>query len=94
MLDDFIKRKQGHKPIIYDHPKLEPIFKDTYGIMVYQEQVMQIASELAGFSLAQADLLRRAMAKKIPEVMDKQRKKFVDGCAQEQDQREDRDQDL
>lgn len=80
MLDDFIQRKHGHKPIVYDHPKLEKILKDTYGIMVYQEQVMQIASELAGFSLAQADLLRRAMAKKIPEEMDRQRKQFVDGC--------------
>lgn len=80
MLDDFIKRKHGHKPIRYDHPKLEPILKDTYGILVYQEQVMQIASELAGFSMSEADLLRRAMAKKIPEVMEKQRTQFVDGC--------------
>jgi len=80
MLDDFIERKHGRKPIRYDHPKLEPILKDTYGIIVYQEQVMQIASELAGFSLAEADLLRRAMAKKIPEVMEQQRRKFVEGC--------------
>jgi len=80
MLDDFIKRKHGLKPISYDHPKLEKILKDTYGIMVYQEQVMQIASELAGFSLAQADLLRRAMAKKIPEEMERQRHRFVEGC--------------
>ncbi len=80
MLDDFIKRKHGLKPIRYDHPKLEPILKDTYGIMVYQEQVMQIASELAGFSLAQADLLRRGMAKKIPEEMERLRHRFVEGC--------------
>ncbi len=80
MLDDFIQRKHGLKPIIYDHPKMESILKDTYGIMVYQEQVMQIASALAGFSMAQADLLRRAMAKKIPEEMDKQRHLFVEGC--------------
>lgn len=80
MLDDFIQRKHKLKPIVYDHPKMEPILKDTYGIMVYQEQVMQIASALAGFSMAQADLLRRAMAKKIPEEMDKQRQLFVDGC--------------
>ena len=80
MLDDFIQRKDGLKPIVYDHPKLEKILKDTYGVMVYQEQVMQIASTLAGFSLAQADLLRRAMAKKIPEEMEKQRDKFVAGC--------------
>lgn len=80
MLDDFIQRKHGRKAIKYDHPKLEPVLKGTYGIIVYQEQVMQIASELAGFSLAEADLLRRAMAKKIPEVMEQQRKKFVEGC--------------
>ncbi len=80
MIEDFIQRKHGIKPVIYDHPKLEKILKDTCGIMVYQEQVMQIASELAGFSLAQADLLRRAMAKKIPEEMDKQRSKFIEGC--------------
>jgi len=79
MIDDFIQRKNGLKPIRYDHPKLEKVLKDTYGIMVYQEQVMQIASELAGFTLAQADLLRRAMAKKIPEEMEKQRSQFVDG---------------
>jgi len=80
MLDDFIQRKHGLKPIVYDHPKMESILKDTYAIMVYQEQVMQIASALAGFSMAQADLLRRAMAKKIPEEMDKQRHLFVEGC--------------
>ncbi len=80
MLDDFIQRKHGLKPIKYDHPRLEKILKDTYGVMVYQEQVMQIASELASFSLSQADLLRRAMAKKIPEEMEKQRLQFVDGC--------------
>ncbi|MDD5018959.1 MAG: DNA polymerase III subunit alpha [Candidatus Omnitrophica bacterium] len=80
MLDDFIQRKHGLKPIVYDHPKMEGILKDTYGIMVYQEQVMQIASALAGFSMAQADLLRRAMAKKIPEEMDKQRHLFLEGC--------------
>lgn len=80
MLDDFIQRKHGRTPIRYDHPKLEAILKETYGIIVYQEQVMRIASELAGFSLAEADLLRRAMAKKIPEVMEQQRKKFIEGC--------------
>ncbi len=80
MLDDFIKRKKGMIPLKYDHKKLEPILKDTYGIMLYQEQIMHIASELAGFSLSQADLLRRAMSKKIPEVMEQQRKNFVSGC--------------
>ncbi|MDD5476520.1 MAG: DNA polymerase III subunit alpha, partial [Syntrophales bacterium] len=80
MLDDFMKRKHGLTPIKYEHPKLEPILKETYGIMVYQEQIMQIASALAGFSLAQADILRKAMGKKIPEVMEKQRSNFVRGC--------------
>lgn len=80
LLSDFIQRRHGRVPIRYDHKKLESILKDTYGIMVFQEQVMQIASELAGFSLTQADLLRRAMSKKIPEVMEQQRKNFVLGC--------------
>jgi len=80
MLDDFIKRKHNLVPIRYEHPKLEGVLKETYGIMVYQEQIMQIASALAGFSLAQADLLRKAMGKKIPEVMEKQRKNFILGC--------------
>lgn len=80
MLDDFIKRKHNLIPIKYEHPKLELILKETYGIMVYQEQIMQAASLLAGFSLAQADILRKAMGKKIPEVMEKQRSNFVHGC--------------
>jgi len=79
-LDDFMKRKHGFIPIKYEHPKLEPILKETYGIMVYQEQIMQIASVLAGFTLAQADILRKAMGKKIPEVMEKERKNFLNGC--------------
>jgi DNA polymerase-3 subunit alpha len=80
MLDDFMKRKHGQAPIKYEHPLLEPILKETYGIMVYQEQIMQIASSLAGFSLAQADILRKAMGKKIPAVMEKQRANFISGC--------------
>lgn len=80
MLDDYIQRKHKLLPIKYDHKKLETILKETYGIMVYQEQIMQIASNLAGFSLSQADLLRRAMSKKIPEVMEQQRKNFLSGC--------------
>ncbi|MFA6357328.1 MAG: DNA polymerase III subunit alpha [Candidatus Omnitrophota bacterium] len=79
MLDDFMKRKHGIIPIKYEHPKLEPILKETYGIMVYQEQIMQIASALAGFSLAQADILRKAMGKKIPEVMERERTNFING---------------
>jgi DNA polymerase-3 subunit alpha len=80
MLEDYIKRKRGDISVKYDHPKLEPILKETYGIIVYQEQVMQMASVLAGFTMTQADHLRRAMSKKIPEVMDKMREDFVKGC--------------
>ncbi|OGX39220.1 MAG: DNA polymerase III subunit alpha [Omnitrophica WOR_2 bacterium RIFCSPHIGHO2_02_FULL_52_10] len=80
MLDDFIKRKRGEVKFQYDHPKLEPILKDTYGIILYQEQVMKIAVALAGFSLTQADHLRWAMSKKIPAVMEQMRKDFVAGC--------------
>lgn len=80
MLDDFIKRKRGEVEVKYDHPKLEPILKATYGIILYQEQVMQIPVSLAGFTLVQADHLRRAMSKKIQSVMEQTRKDFVDGC--------------
>ncbi|MFA6142347.1 MAG: DNA polymerase III subunit alpha [Candidatus Omnitrophota bacterium] len=80
MLDDFMKRKHGETKIRYDHPQLEPILKETYGVILFQEQVMRIASSLAGFSLAQADNLRRAMAKKTPEVMIEMREHFVSGC--------------
>ena len=81
MLDDFIDRKHGKIKIQYDHPNLESILKDTYGIIVFQEQVMRIASTLAGFTLAQADSLRRAMSKKTPEVMSEAKRHFIDGCA-------------
>ncbi|PTL35078.1 DNA polymerase III subunit alpha [Candidatus Methylomirabilis limnetica] len=80
MIDDFIDRKHGKVKIRYDHPLMETILKETYGIMVYQEQVMRIASDLAGFSMGEADVLRKAMGKKDPEMMDQQRKKFVDGA--------------
>ena len=80
MLDDFIKRRHGQVAVRYDHKKLESILNGTYGIIVYQEQVMQIASQLGGFTLASADRLRRAMSKKIPEVMEEQRKNFILGC--------------
>ena len=80
MLSDFIQRRLHKSALRYESKKMEPILASTYGIMVYQEQVMQIASELAGFSLAQADLLRKAIAKKIPEVIELQRKSFIDGC--------------
>ncbi len=82
LIPDFIKRKQGKIPITYEVPELEPILKDTYGVIVYQEQVMAIANKVAGFSLGQADILRRAMGKKKPEEMEKLRVKFVDGAKQ------------
>jgi DNA polymerase-3 subunit alpha len=82
MVDDFIDRKHGRKSIRYDHPLLEPILESTYGIIVYQEQVMRIASEMAGFSLGEADLLRRAMGKKKAEVMEEQRGLFLKGAAE------------
>jgi DNA polymerase-3 subunit alpha len=80
MVDDFIQRKHGRKAITYDFPQLEPILKDTYGVIVYQEQVMLIAQVLAGYSLGGADLLRRAMGKKKAEEMAKEREKFVKGA--------------
>jgi len=80
MVDDFIKRKKGATKIIYDLPALEPILKDTYGVIVYQEQVMQIARTLAGYSLGGADLLRRSMGKKDPEVMAKEKVPFLKGA--------------
>lgn len=85
MLDSYIDRKQGKAPIEYDHPLLEPILEETYGIMLYQEQVQRAANVLAGYSLAEGDLLRRAMGKKIQEVMDKQREKFIQGCKEVND---------
>ncbi len=79
-IDDFIDRKFGRQKIEYIHPKLEPILKETYGIIVYQEQVMKIASDIAGFSLAQADLMRRAMGKKNKEIMAQQKVSFIEGA--------------
>ncbi|MFH1392492.1 MAG: DNA polymerase III subunit alpha [bacterium] len=80
LIPDFISRKHGQKKIKYLHPKLEPILKNTYGIAVYQEQVLQIARDLAGFSLGEADVLRKAVGKKIKELLDAQKDKFVQGC--------------
>jgi len=82
MLESFIDRKHGRQKISYPHPLLEPVLKPTYGTVVYQEQVMQSAQVLAGYSLGGADLLRRAMGKKKPEEMQEQKGKFVDGCGQ------------
>jgi DNA polymerase III subunit alpha len=81
MLDDFVKRRRGEQKISYPHPKLEGVLKPTYGIILYQEQVMQIASVIAGFSMAQADDLRKAMGKKIASEMQKMRSFFIEGCA-------------
>ncbi len=82
MVDDFIDRKHGRKPIVYDVDMLEGILRETYGVILYQEQVMQIARELAGYSLGQADLLRRAMGKKKPEEMAAHRDLFVKGATE------------
>lgn len=82
MVDDFVNRKHGREKIIYPHPALEPVLKDTYGVILYQEQVMQIAQVLAGYTLGAADLLRRAMGKKKPEEMAKQRLIFVNGAVE------------
>ncbi|MGO9064622.1 MAG: DNA polymerase III subunit alpha [Myxococcaceae bacterium] len=82
MVDVFIARKHGREKVVYPHPALEPVLKDTYGVIVYQEQVMQISQVLGGYSLGRADLLRRAMGKKKAEVMQAERAGFLDGCRQ------------
>jgi len=84
MVDDFIQRKHGEARVEYPHPAVEPVLRNTYGVILYQEQVMQIAQVLAGFSLGQADLLRRAMGKKKPEEMAQQRARFTDGACERQ----------
>ena len=80
MVKEFINRKHKLTSIQFDHPALEPILTDTYGVILYQEQIMRIASKLAGFSLEQGDILQKAISKKIPEVMERQRGFFVDGA--------------
>jgi DNA polymerase III subunit alpha len=80
-VDDYINRKHGREPVVYPHPDVESVLAPTYGVMLYQEQVMEIAQVLAGFSLGQADLLRRAMGKKKPEEMAKVREQFLEGSA-------------
>ena len=79
-IPDYIRRKHGEEQVTYLHPTLEPILKDTYGVVVYQEQVMQIARDLAGYTMGGADLLRRAMSKKKADVMAEERKVFLKGC--------------
>lgn len=80
MMDSYWRRKAGEETIEYDHPLMEPILKPTYGVIVYQEQVMKISQAIAGYTGAQADKLRKIMGKKLPEEMKKERKNFVDGC--------------
>ena len=80
MIDDFIERKHGAKKVEYDLPELKKVLEETYGVIVYQEQVMQIANIIAGYSLGEADLLRRAMGKKKAEEMAEQREHFVEGA--------------
>ncbi|HEV2199818.1 MAG TPA: DNA polymerase III subunit alpha [Bryobacteraceae bacterium] len=80
MIDDFVDRKQGRKEVVYDLPEMKEILQETYGVMVYQEQVMQISNRIAGYSMGEADLLRRAMGKKKADEMAKQRERFAAGA--------------
>ncbi|MBP1930297.1 DNA polymerase III subunit alpha [Ammoniphilus resinae] len=83
IIPKFAAAKNGRVPVRYLHPNLEPILVDTYGFILYQEQIMQIASKMAGYSLGQADVLRRAVSKKKREVLEEQRARFKDGCVQQ-----------
>ncbi len=80
MVDEFIERKHGRKPILYSDQRLEPILRETYGVIVYQEQVMEIAQVISGFSMAEADNMRKAMGKKKPEILEEARENFIDGA--------------
>jgi DNA polymerase III subunit alpha len=80
MHNNYVERKHGRQKVTYPHPDLEPILRETYGIIVYQEQVIRIATDIAGFSAPEADAFRKAVGKKNDEVMQIQRKRFVDGC--------------
>lgn len=82
-IPNFIAGKHGTRKVNYLHPKLEPILENTYGVAVYQEQIMQIARDLAGFTLGEADVLRKAMGKKIPQLIKEQKIKFVEGCVKQ-----------
>ena len=79
-IPNYIAGKHGRKKVTYLHPKLEPILAKTYGVAIYQEQVMQMARDLAGFTMAEADVLRKAVGKKIPKLLAEQKEKFIDGC--------------
>ncbi len=80
LIPEYIARKHGRRPVQYLHPKLEPVLKNTYGIMIYQEQLMNAARVLAGFSLAEADVLRKAVGKKIRKLLQEQKNKLISGC--------------
>jgi DNA polymerase III subunit alpha len=82
LIPDFINRKHGRAKVTYEHPAMQAITQETYGIMIYQEQIMQLAVAMAGFSMGEADMLRRAMGKKDRELMAKQKEKFLQGCAE------------
>ena len=82
LIPDFINRKHGRAKVTYEHPAMQAITQETYGIMIYQEQIMQLAVAMAGFSMGEADTLRRAMGKKDRELMAKQKEKFLSGCAE------------
>jgi len=84
MVDEFIERKHGRKPIVFTDPRLESVLKDTYGIILYQEQVMEIARVISGFTMAEADNLRKAMGKKQPEILEEAKEKFIDGAVKRQ----------
>ena len=79
-IDTFIKRKHGQEVVKYPHPILESILQSTYGVMVYQEQVMQVTSQMAGFTLGQADILRRAIGKKDGKVIETEKAHFIEGA--------------
>ena len=78
--NEYADRKNGRKPVTFDHPDLEEILGPTYGLMIYQEQLMRVSQKLAGYSLEEADNLRKATGKKIRELIAKERGKFVEGC--------------
>src|SRR5207245_1673314 len=80
MVEPFIHRKHGKEPVEYDHPLLEPVLRDTYGVILYQEQVMRVAQALSGYTLEQADILRAAMGKKQKDIMERERERFIGGA--------------
>ena len=90
----FINRKHGKENITYLHPKLEPILKNTYGVGVYQEQMMQIARDLGGYTLPEADTLRKAIGKKIKSLLDEQEAKLINGMTEKRHPRTDRETDM